>query len=166
MGRTITTILTYSSSVTPAVYKIETWCLVIGLGFQMSLDFFVRGLHTRTAVARNLASARPSCLSIMTSWIGQMVSVLDGGLRWVRWWFGWAMASLQSLGIKILQFNSTINLYNSEALKVCNALLALLLVLNKRESFKWHFQMTTESARFLQGVYHTKFIPLVTRKPS
>ena len=28
-------------------------CLVVGWGFQLSLDFFPRGLHTRTAVMCN-----------------------------------------------------------------------------------------------------------------
>ena len=31
----------------------STWCLAIGRGFRLSLDLFPRGLHTRTAVARN-----------------------------------------------------------------------------------------------------------------
>jgi len=40
------------TSITPAVYTTETWRLVLGWGFRLSLDFFVSGLHTRTAVAR------------------------------------------------------------------------------------------------------------------
>ena len=31
----------------------STWCLVLGWGFRLSLDFFSRGLQTRSAVARN-----------------------------------------------------------------------------------------------------------------
>jgi len=31
----------------------STWYLVLGWGFRLSLDFYHRGLHTRTAVARN-----------------------------------------------------------------------------------------------------------------
>jgi len=34
-------------------YNIETWCLVLGWGFWLNLIFYHRGLHARTAVARN-----------------------------------------------------------------------------------------------------------------
>ena len=44
----------------------STWCLVLGWGFQLSKDFYHRGVHTRIAVAQSrsrvtLASARLSC---------------------------------------------------------------------------------------------------------
>jgi len=31
----------------------STWCLVVGWGFRPNLNFYRRGLHTRTAVVRN-----------------------------------------------------------------------------------------------------------------
>ena len=49
----------------------STWCLVLGWGFRLNLDFYRRGLHTRTAVARN------SCQGRLLHWSMDAACVLE-----------------------------------------------------------------------------------------
>ena len=52
----------YILAMTSQLVCRSTWYLVLGLGLQLSIDFYHRCVHTRIAVARiTLASARLSC---------------------------------------------------------------------------------------------------------
>ena len=70
----------------------STWCLVLGLGFRLSLDFYHRGLHIRFALLSRvtLASAGLSYLSTQPTYVGRIrrknwlwLSQCDDGWRCV-----------------------------------------------------------------------------------
>jgi len=50
-----------------------TWCLVLGWGLRLSVDFYHRGLYTRTAVARNPSVSWAFLCSVVVAHISGVV---------------------------------------------------------------------------------------------
>ena len=76
-----------SSAITPAVYDIKTWCLVLGWGFRLSLDVFPIGAFIQALLSRvTLALAILSCSSFKPA-IDNIAGMQHSGMQ-MQWKHG------------------------------------------------------------------------------